>query len=134
MPSASKIKRKWHLIDGKDQVLGRLATKISQLLIGKNKNYYTPHLDCGDWVVVVNAGQIRVTGKKEDQKFYYWHTNYPGGFRKLTFKQLFAKNPAKVVYWAVKGMLPKNKLRAKRLSRLKIFIDEKHKYENKFKN
>lgn len=132
-PCLSQIKRKWHLIDAKGQILGRLATKVSQLLMGKNKVYYTPHLDCGDWVVIINAQNIRVTGKKENKKIYRWHTNYPEGFRELTFKQMFAKDPAKIIYHAVSGMLPNNKLRDKRLIRLKIFVDEKHNYEDKFK-
>ena len=129
----SAIKRKWHLIDAKGQILGRLATKVGQLLMGKNKVYYTPHLDCGDWVVVINAEKIAVSGKKSNNKIYRWHTGYPKGFRELTFKQMMAKNPLKIIYHAVSGMLPKNKLRDKRLIRLKIFINEKHNYEDKFK-
>ncbi len=130
----SDIKRVWHLIDAKDQILGRLASRIAQLLIGKNKVYFTPSLDCGDWVVVINAQKIRLTGRKSQQKVYRFHSNYPGGFKELTFKQMMEKDPKKVIRLAVGGMLPKNKLRDQRLARLKIFINEKHNYEDKFKN
>ena len=128
------IKRNWNLVDAKGQILGRMASGIAQLLIGKNKVYFSPNLDCGDWVVVVNAADIQLTGRKENQKKYQWHTGYPGGFRELTFKQMKDRDPAKIVRLAVSGMLPKNKLRAKRLVRLKIYSGEEHKYEDKFKN
>lgn len=128
------IKRAWHLIDAEDQVLGRLVSNIAPLLVGKNKVYFTPHLDCGDWVVVINAGRVRVTGKKEKQKLYRHHTGFPGGLRELTFSQLMAKDPRKVIVLAVKGMLPKNKLRSRRLERLRIFVNEKHPYQDKFKD
>jgi len=127
------IKRNWHLIDAKGLILGRMASNIAQLLIGKNKVYYCFNLDCGDWIVVINAADIQVTGRKETQKKYRWHTGYPGGFRELTFKQMMDKDPAKVIQLAVSGMLPKNKLRAKRLTRLRIYAGEEHKYEDKFK-
>ena len=127
------IRRKWHLIDAKGLILGRMASNIAQLLIGKNKVYYCSNLDCGDWVIVINAADIQVTGKKESQKKYRWHTGYPGGFRELTFKQMMDKDPAKVIQLAVSGMLPKNKLRAKRLARLRIYAGEEHGYEDKFK-
>lgn len=129
----STIKREWHLLDAKGQVLGRLASKIGQLLMGKNKLYFVSHLDCGDWVVVINAKKVAVTGKKKDNKIYAWHTNYPQGFRQLTYKQMMLKDPTKIIYHAVSGMLPKNKLRDKRLTRLKIFAGEEHKYKDKFK-
>lgn len=130
---SSDIKRQWHLIDAEKKVLGRLASKIAPLLIGKTKPYYTPHLDCGDWVVIINASKIKVTGKKEKQKLYQHHTGYPGGFREYTFTQMMAKDPRKVIALAVKGMLPKNKLRSQRLKRLRVFVDETHSYANKFK-
>ena len=130
----SEIKRNWHLVDAKGQILGRLATKIANLLVGKNKPYFVPNLDCGDYVVVVNAKEIKVTGKKETQKQYYHHSGYPGGFKKITFAAQMAKDPRKIIYHAVAGMLPKNKLRDKRLARLKIFVGNQHPYEEKFKN
>lgn len=131
---ASEIKRSWHLIDARSQILGRLATRISRLLMGKHKPYFVPHLDCGDYVVVINAKEVKVTGKKETQKQYYRHSGYPGGFRQITFEKQMAKDPRKIIYHAVAGMLPKNKLKDKRLTRLKIFIDEKHQYEDKVKS
>lgn len=130
----SDIKRHWHLIDAKGQILGRLSTKIAGLLIGKNKPYYTGHLDCGDWVVVINADKVEITGKKRKQKIYYRHSGYPGGLRALSFEQMMEKDPRKVIRQAVLGMLPKNKLSKKRLKRLRIFINDKHHYEKKFKS
>lgn len=130
---AKDIKRDWHLVDAKDKVLGRLASKIVPLLMGKDRIYFTPHLDCGGWVVVINASQIKVTGKKDKQKLYRHHTGYPGGFRELSFSQMMAKDPRNVIHLAVKNMLPKNKLRSRRLERLRIFVGEKHPYGDKFK-
>lgn len=132
----SDVKRDWHLFDAKGQILGRLSTKIAALLIGKNKPYYTPHLDCGDWVVVINAKDVKVTGKKRKEKIYYRHSGYPGGLKSLTFEQMMAKDPRKVIFQAVSGMLPKNKLREKRLKRLRVFLGKEHPYENekKFKS
>jgi len=133
-PKVSEIKHFWHLIDANGQILGRLASEIATLLIGKNKPYFVPHLDCGDYVVVINAKEIKVTGKKETQKQYYRHSGYPGGFRQVTLKEQMAKDPRKIIEHAVAGMLPKNKLKDKRLVRLKIFIDEKHPYGEKVKS
>lgn len=130
----SEIKRVWHLIDSKNEVLGRLANKIANLLMGKNKPYFTGNLDCGDYVIVVNAEKIEVTGKKSEQKKYYRHSGYPGGFRTTTFNEQMKKDPRKIINHAVSGMLPKNKLRDERLRRLKIFVGDKHPYEDKIKN
>jgi len=132
-PKGSEIKREWHLVDAKDQILGRLAVQIASLLMGKKKSYFVTHLDCGDYVVVVNADKIQVTGEKKKKKIYRRHSGYPGGFKEITFQQQFAKDPTKIIYHAVEGMLPKNKLRDKRLARLKIFVGPKHNYEDKFK-
>ena len=131
---AKNIKREWHFIDVKGKTLGRVATKIAQLLIGKNKPYFTPHLDCGDWVVVVNAKKIEVTGKKRKQKIYYRHSGYPGGLKALTFEEMMTKDARKVITHAVAGMLPKNKLRKQRLKRLRVFVGKEHPYENKIKS
>lgn len=128
----NKIKRQWHLINTQGKILGRLSTKIAQLLMGKSKPYYAPYLDCGDYVVVVNAGKVEVTGKKSDQKIYMRYSGYPGGLKKKTFAQVIRENPADIIKEAVSGMLPKNKLRKKRLKRLFIYADEKHPYGNKF--
>jgi large subunit ribosomal protein L13 len=130
----SDIKRSWHLIDAKDQVLGRLATRIAILLQGKNKPYFTAHLDCGDYVVVINSDQVALTGRKADQKIYYRHSGYPGGLKSVSFKQQLAKDSRKIIESAVKNMLPKNKLRRQRQRRLKIFKTADHIYQDKFQS
>src|SRR5690554_2488811 len=109
-PKKKDITRKWHLIDAKGEVLGRMASNIANLLIGKQKVNYAPHFDMGDYVVVTNANSIRVTGKKMKQKIYYRHSGYPGGFRELSLEQQMEKDPRKVIELAVKRMLPKNRL------------------------
>jgi len=130
---AKEIKRDWHLINAQGQILGRLAVNIAALLMGKNKPALVPYLDGGDYVVVINAAKIEVTGRKHDNKLYYRHSGYPGGFKKVTFSQQMAKDPTEIIRQAVEGMLPKNKLRDQRLARLKIFVDKEHNYEDKFK-
>ncbi len=127
------IQRAWHLIDVKGKVLGRVATEIAQLLIGKNKSYFIPHLDCGDYVVVINSDKIQVTGKKRKNKIYYSHSNYPGGFKEVSFDQQMKKDSRKVISMAVRGMLPKNKLQDERMARLKVFPGEEHDYKDKFR-
>ena len=128
------IKRYWHLVDLKGKILGREASRIAQILIGKKKVYYTAHLDCGDYIVAINASQIRVSGKKAKQKVYYRHSGYPGGLKEISFKHQMDKDPRKVIELAVKNMLPKNKLRKKRMKRFKVFSGSKHKYGDKFKS
>lgn len=127
-----KIKRKWHLIDAKGKVLGRLATEIARLLVGKNKVDYTPHIDMGDYVVVINAKQVVLTGNKGEEKVYFRHSGYPGGLRQIKFSKLIQEAPEKVIQHAVSGMLPDNRLKAKRLKRLKIFPNERHSFGDKF--
>ncbi|MFZ2153491.1 MAG: 50S ribosomal protein L13 [Microgenomates group bacterium] len=127
------IDRKWHLIDLSDQVLGRVCVKIANILQGKDKIDYSPNRDAGDYVVAINAAKIRVTGKKMTDKIYYHHTGYAGHLRELTLEQLMKKDPRQVISIGVRGMLPKNKLRARRLTRLKIFIDANHTYNDKIK-
>lgn len=129
----SDIKRVWHMVDVKDKVLGRISTEIALHLMGKGKPEFVRNLDCGDYVVVVNAKSVLVTGKKEEQKNYYRHSGYPGGFRKETLKELRARKPEDIIKHAVKGMLPQNKLRDRMLSRLFIFAGEEHTYADKFK-
>ena len=129
-----EIKRDWHLIDLENKILGRQAVKIALLLMGKNKIYFTSHLDCGDYVVVINSSKVSVTGRKESQKKYYRHSGFPGGFKEVPFKKQMEKDPRKIIYHAVSGMLPKNKLRKERLARLKIFTDDKHDFLDKFKS
>ncbi len=131
---ATDIQREWQLIDVKDQVLGRVASQIAQLLMGKGKAYFVRNLDCGDYVVVLNAKEVKVTGKKEEQKNYYRHSGYPGGFRQETLKELRARKPQDIITHAVKGMLPQNRLRDKMLTRLFVFEGEEHKYADKFNN
>jgi len=113
--------RKWHFIDASGQILGRLATKIANLLIGKHKKEYTPHIDCGDFVVVTNTDKIKVTGNKERDKFYFRHSGYAKGAKVIPYKRQMEKDSTKVVYLAVKRMLDDNKLRDKRLKRLKLY-------------
>jgi large subunit ribosomal protein L13 len=130
----SEIKRDWHLIDAKGKILGRLASEIAQLLMGKKKPYFVPHLDCGDYVVVINASQIKVTGKKEEKKTYTRYTGYPGGLKITTLGKLRKEHPERIIELAVKNMLPKNKLQDLRMARLKVFAGEEHPYKNlKFK-
>ncbi len=129
----SDIKRVWHLIDVNDKILGRSATKIAELLMGKGKAYFVRNLDCGDYVVVVNAKKIKVTGKKEEQKSYFRHSGYPGGFKSETLKELRERRPEEIIKRAVKGMLPQNRLRDPMLKRLFVFPDTEHTYTDKFK-
>ncbi|MCX6725887.1 MAG: 50S ribosomal protein L13 [Candidatus Shapirobacteria bacterium] len=129
---ANEIKREWHLIDAKDQILGRMAVKIASLLMGKEKTYLVNYLDCGDYVVVINAEKVQVTGRKREQTIFYRHSGYPGGFKEVSFKQQMAKDPTQIIRHAVSGMLPKNKLRDMRLARLKIFAGSKYDFEDKF--
>ncbi len=127
----SDIKRNWHLIDVKDQVLGRQAVAIAHKLMGKSKPYFANNMDCGDFVVVINAKDVRTTGKKELLKKYTNYSGYPGGLRTRTLKEMRAQDPTLIITHAVSGMLPKNKLRASMLKRLYVFSDENHKYADK---
>ena len=126
-----KVTRSWHLFDAKDQVLGRLATQIAKLLMGKHKVTYSPHLDCGDHVIVINSKLVRVTGKKEKEKLYRNHSGYPGGLKELTYFQVMERFPARIIQSAVSGMLPSNRLRQQRLKRLRVFPGSEHPYANK---
>jgi large subunit ribosomal protein L13 len=132
-PKAKEVKRGWQLFDAKDKVLGRLATDIAMTLMGKKKRDYSPHMDNGDNVVVINAAFIKVTGKKEEQKKYYRHSGYPGGFKEISYKQMKATHPERILELAVKRMLPTNRLRDKRMARLIISLDETNPKEGKFK-
>lgn len=132
-PKANDISREWHVIDAKDKVLGRLSSEIAQLLIGKNKPYFTAHLDCGDYVVITNASGVQVTGDKLVQKKYYRHSGFPGGLKQDSLARKLDKDATKVIELAVKGMLPKNKLRDQRMKRLKVFVNDQHPYADKLK-
>lgn len=129
----SEIKREWHLIDIKGETLGRVASKIAQLLMGKSKAYFVRNLDCGDYVVVINAKDVITTGNKEKQKEYYRHSGYPGGFRRETLEKLRIRRPEEVIRRSVSGMVPQNRLKASMLKRLYVFPTEVHTYGDKFK-
>ena len=128
------IKRSWHLFDAKKEVLGRLSTKIALILMGKNKSYYTPHLDTGDYVVVTNAQKVALSGKKEKQKNYYHHSQFPGGLKVKTAQGVRQTKPEELVRHSVRGMLPKTKLGKLMLKKLYVFKDDKHPYTDKFKD
>lgn len=124
-----KKMRNWYIVDAKDKVLGRLASKIATILQGKHKPIYTPHVDTGDYVVVINAGKIRVTGSKLEQKIYRKHSGYPGGLKEVDLKHLLSQKPTLPLQQAVKRMLPKNKLGRKMLKKLKIYAGEEHPHQ-----
>lgn len=130
----SDIKRDWRLVDLKDKNLGRTATEVAKMLMGKGKPYFVRNLDVGDYVVVINAKHVLVTGKKEQQKKYYRYSGYPGGLRTETLQELRKRKPEEILLHAVKGMLPQNKLRDKMLKRLFVFPEEEHPYQDKIKN
>lgn len=124
----SEVKREWHLVDAKGKVLGRLATDIAIKLIGKNKKEYTPHIDSGDFVVVINAKDVAVTGNKEQEKMYYTHSNFPGGLKSKNLAKMRVQFPERIIENAVKNMLPKNKLQDQRMIRLKVYAGSEHKH------
>ncbi|MCK4338446.1 MAG: 50S ribosomal protein L13 [Candidatus Cloacimonetes bacterium] len=126
LPKVNKIEHKWYLIDAKDKILGRLSTKIADLLRGKQKRIFTPFFDIGDYVVVINAEEVKLTGHKPDNKIYKRYSGYPSGQNITSFKKMMEKDPRKVIHHAVNGMLPKNKLRKKMIKRLKIYIGKEH--------
>jgi len=121
-----KTNRKWWLLDARDRVLGRTASQIATILMGKSKPTYTPHLDEGDFVVVINVDKIVVSGRKADSKVYYHHSFYPGGLKEVPYRRMLERHPERILYLAVKNMLPKNKLRARRLKRLKLYASALH--------
>jgi large subunit ribosomal protein L13 len=124
-----EVDRKWYLVDAKDKVLGRLATQIAMRLRGKHKPIFTPHADTGDFVVVINADKVTLTGKKWDKKIYYRHSGYIGGLKEITAKKLLEKKPRDILRFAVKGMLPKNSLGRRQLKKLKIYTGSAHPHE-----
>lgn len=124
-----QVERKWYVVDAEGKTLGRLATQIATILRGKHKPQYTPHEDVGDFVVVINAEKIHVTGRKLDQKKYYRHTGYPGGIREITLRRQLERHPERVIESAVKGMLPHNTLGRQQLRKLKIYAGTEHPHE-----
>jgi large subunit ribosomal protein L13 len=128
-PKTGEIARDWYVVDAEGQTLGRLATQIADVLRGKRKPQYAPHVDTGDFVVVVNAEKIAVTGSKLDDKMYYRHSGYPGGLKTRSLREQLGRQPTEVLRKAVKGMLPKNKLAAQQLGKLKIYAGPEHPHE-----
>ena len=129
MANPDKIERKWYVVDATGCTLGRLSSEVAKVLRGKNKPQFTPHVDTGDYVIIVNADKIKVTGKKLDQKIYYNHSDYVGGMRETTLKEMLAKKPERVIELAVKGMLPKGPLGRSMYTKLFVYAGPEHKHE-----
>ena len=126
MASPATIERKWYVVDATGHTLGRLASEVAKVLRGKNKPIFTPHMDCGDYVIIVNADKVNVSGKKLDQKIYYNHSDYVGGMKETTLKEKMAKKPEDVIYLAVKGMLPKGPLGRAMIKKLHVYAGAEH--------
>ena len=125
----SEVERKWYILDAEGKTLGHLASEAASILRGKKKQTYTPYIDCGDYVIVINAEKIEVTGKKAKEKIYKHHTGYPGGLREITFEKLQAKDPEEIIRHAVKGMMPKGPLGRQMYKKLKVYAGPEHKHE-----
>lgn len=125
----NEVVRKWYIIDAEGKKLGRLATEVAKILRGKNKPTYTPHVDTGDHVIIINADKVELTGKKLEQKTYKYHTGHPGGLREISYKTMMANNPEKVFFLAVKGMLPKNSLGRKMIKKMKVYRGTEHRHQ-----
>lgn len=122
----AEVERKWYVIDAEDKTLGKIASEVAPILRGKKKPIYTPHVDTGDYVIVINAEKVRVTGKKEEQKIYKSHSGYPGGLKETTLRELRAKKPEEIIRHAVKGMMPKGKLGRQMFKKLKVYAGPEH--------
>ena len=129
MAKPGQVEREWWLFDAEDKVVGRLATKIATLLMGKHRPTFTPHVDTGDYVVVINAEKIAVTGNKANAKKYYRHSGYPGGIKETSYRDMLDKHPERIIETAVKGMLPRNKLGRAMFSKLKVYAGAEHRHE-----
>ncbi len=129
MPRVEDVEKKWYVVDVRGKILGRVATKVAELLMGKGKPQFTKHLDLGDYVVVINADRVRLSGKKESQKEYFHHTMYPGGAKKIVFSKYIVSKPEELFRKAVKGMLPHNRLGRKMLSKLHVYRGESHPHQ-----
>lgn len=129
MPKSHEIDRKWYVIDAEGKVLGRLATEVATVLRGKNKPFFSPHVDCGDYVIIINADKVVLTGHKLDQKLYRTYSGHPGGLKEVTYRKLMADKPELVVTKAVKGMIPKNKLGTAVIKKLKVYAGAEHPHE-----
>ena len=128
-PKMSEVKKGWFVIDARNKILGRLATKVATILMGKNKPLFTPHLDVGDYVIVVNAEKVILSGKKQNTKTYYRYSGYPGGLKSVTFSKYLQEKPEELFIHAVKGMLPHNRLGRKMLSKLFVYRSDKHPHQ-----
>jgi len=128
-PKAKDIEQKWWLIDAKDKTLGRLSARVAILLMGKHKPIYAPHIDTGDYVIVINASKVRVTGTKAEQKIYYRHSGYPGGLKSATYKEVFSSHPTRVIEHAIKGMLPHNRLGRAMFKKLRVYPESEHPHQ-----
>jgi len=126
---AADIEREWYVIDAEGETLGRLASRIAPILRGKHKPVYTPHMDCGDYVIVINADKVRVTGRKLDQKLYHRHSGYPGGLTSISLRDQLARHPERVIEAAVRGMLPKTKLGRRMFKKLKVYASDAHPHQ-----
>lgn len=129
MAKTNEVDRKWYVIDAEDKVLGRLATEVATILSGKNKPIYTPHVDTGDFVIIINAEKIKLTGKKLEQKNYVYHTGHPGGLKEVPYSRLIQEKPEKIIELAVKGMLPKSSLGRKMIKKLKVYGGAEHEHQ-----
>src|SRR5690554_3499517 len=129
MPKPDNIERKWYVVDAKGKTLGRLASQVASILKGKHKPIYSPHMDTGDFVIIVNASEVELTGKKKEQKMYRRNTGYPGGFKEVSYERMIREKPEKVVYEAVWGMIPHNRLGRKMITKLKVFRGAEHKHQ-----
>ncbi len=128
-PKPGDIERKWYVVDAQGKTLGRLASEIAKVLRGKHKPIFSPHMDTGDYVIVINAEKIHVTGRKLTQKFYYRHSGYPGGLKAISLRDLLQKHPERAVKFAVRGMLPKNRLGRKMIKKLKVYAGPEHPHQ-----
>ncbi|ABR50515.1 ribosomal protein L13 [Alkaliphilus metalliredigens QYMF] len=129
MAKTNEVERKWFIVDAEGKTLGRLSSEIAKILTGKNKPEYTPHVDTGDFVIVVNAEKVVLTGKKLDQESYTYHTGHPGGLKQISFRRMLAEKPELLTYHAVKGMIPKTRLGRQMLKKLKVYAGENHDHE-----
>lgn len=129
MAKPAEVERKWYVVDATDMVLGRLASQVAMVLRGKNKPTFTPNVDTGDYVIIINADKVRLTGKKLEKKYYRYHTGYIGGLKEVQYKKLMAEKPEFVVYKAVKGMLPKNAIGRTMIKKLHVYADNEHNHQ-----
>ena len=129
MAKTNELDKKWFVVDAQGKTLGRLCTEVATILMGKNKPEYTPHVDTGDFVIIINAQKVELTGKKLDQSFYTYHTGHPGGLKQVSFRRMLAEKPDKLIYHSVKGMLPKTRLGRQMLKKLKVYAGTEHKHQ-----